>query len=108
MAATIGLTRIAEADAFGVERGARLPLAAERHGSRKRTASALETATMQINVMVFGIHSVMDDVDNADERCRSVCDRRRAAHHLDTLNIVQVQRCQSGVVGAAPWNSVNH
>ncbi len=47
-------------------------------------------------------------MDDADKRSGAIGDRGRSAHHFNTFDVIQVERRQGGIEGAAPRHAVHH
>jgi hypothetical protein len=80
---------------------------APRERERQEAGTALVAAAGHPGSPRACTRVLVHDLDDADERRRTVHDGRRAAQHLDAVEVVHVERGERGVEGAAPGHSVD-
>src|SRR5260221_5042353 len=99
---------ISEAFALRVHRKARRPFAGEGNGRRKIEAKGAVTSSANGQRFVLFSGILVHDMDDADKRSGAIGDRGWAAHHFNTFDVIQVERRQGGIEGAAPGHAVHH
>ena len=98
---------IAQATMRGID-GERLQIAAHRgqvDGTGRRVAAVAATRDLQLGRGTA--RGIMNDMDDARKRRRSIHHRRRAAQDLDALDADEIERGRGRIEGAAPGHAID-